>query len=78
MVSQSVPETALTWTALLNIANTVLIVIVGFFGKEAWNAIHRRIDQLENRHGDMRERVASLEAVSELPRGRRSTDREES
>ena len=64
----------LTWTALLNIANTFLVVMVGFLLREAWKTIHARMDQLEDQHGDMRERVASLEAAGSWQR-RRFTDK---
>lgn len=64
---------ALTWTAFLNIANTVLIVLAGFLAREAWKNIHERVDAIEERHGDIRERVASLEAAAGgAPRRRRS------
>lgn len=67
------PESVtLTWTALLNIVNTVLVVIVGFFLKEAWTAIHSRIDKLEDNNTDVRERVASLEGLVERRQLRRS------
>lgn len=63
MVIQEVgPAGQLTWTALLNIANTFLVVIVGFLLREAWKTVHARMDQLEEWQGHMRERVASLEA----------------
>lgn len=62
MAIQEVAPTQLTWTALLNIANTFLVVIVGFLLREAWKTVHARMDQLEQWQGDMRERVASLEA----------------
>lgn len=59
---QAPTEAALTWTAFLNLVNTGLVVIVGFLLREAWRTIHARIDEMEDRHGDMRERIASLEA----------------
>lgn len=54
------PELTL-WSQLLSIANTVLMLVAGFLARDAWTTIHRRIDALEDHHGDMRERVASLE-----------------
>lgn len=66
---------ALTWTAFLNIANTALIVLAGFLAREAWKNIHARVDAMEERHGDIRERVASLEAAAGEPRRRRAGDR---
>lgn len=76
MVLQAVGVAAeqLTWTALLNFANTFLVIVVGFLLREAWKTVHIRMDQLENQHGDMRERVASLEAAGHWQR-RRFTDR---
>lgn len=71
-VQTPTPDAALTWTALLNFANTGLIIVVGFLLREAWRTIHRRMDEMEERHGDIRERVASLEAASGSYRRRRS------
>lgn len=52
-----------TWTSVLNVANTLLIALVGFLFREAWRQIHNRVDTVEQEQGDMRERVASLEAA---------------
>lgn len=76
MVQIPAQETALTWTAFLNIANTCLIVLAGFLAREAWQNIHQRLDEVETRHGDFRERLATLEAQADPPRRRRS-DHEE-
>lgn len=76
VIQQAVQQVGeqLTWTALLNIANTFLVVVVGFLLREAWKTIHARMDQLEEQHSDMRERVASLEAAGGWQR-RRFTDK---
>ncbi len=55
-------QESLTWTQLLNIANTVLVLVVGFLLREEWKAIHQRIDALSVQQGVMRERLSSLEA----------------
>ncbi len=52
----------LTWTQVLNVANTGLIALVAFFAKDAWRQLHRRMDMIEGTSSDIRERVASLEA----------------
>lgn len=73
---------ALTWAQVLNALNTILLIVASFLAREAWKAIHERIEKLEDRHGDMRERVAIVE---ESTRGwsqtnnpqRRKSDREE-
>lgn len=67
------PEAALTWTAILNVANTALVFIVGFLLKEFWRIMHNRIDNIEEQQGNMRERVAALESGG-TPR-RRISDR---
>ena len=65
---------AITWTAFLNIANTVLVALLGFVLREAWMAIHKRMDELEEKHGDMRERVAVVETTTGVIHNRRRTD----
>jgi hypothetical protein len=50
------------WSEVLNIANTALLALVGFLLRDGWKAIHRRMDKIEEEHGDTRERVSSLEA----------------
>lgn len=71
---QAPTDPQLTWTAFLNLANTGLVIIVGFLLREAWKTIHARMDGLEQQHGDMRERLASLESSRgwEHPHRRRS------
>ncbi len=61
----------LTWTSVLNVANTALIALVGFLIKEAWTQIHKRIGNVEEQQNDMRERIASLETGISIPRRRR-------
>lgn len=75
-MSADVETASITWNALLNIANTFLVVVVGFLLRDAWHTIHERMDQLEEAHNNMRERVASLEASTGLHR-RRYTDKAE-
>jgi hypothetical protein len=76
MIQQTATEgVVLGWTAILNIANTFLVALLGFLLREAWVAIHKRMDALEEGHGDMRERVAIVETVSGV-HNRRRTDRE--
>lgn len=68
----------LTWAQVLNVANTLLVMLVGFFAKDAWKQLHRRIDSVEVEQGDMRERVASLETARGWTHPqRRRTDRRE-
>jgi hypothetical protein len=63
---------ALTWTAFLNVANTLLIVLAGFLAREAWKNIHVRLDAVEDQQGSMRERIAVVETASDIPRRRRT------
>lgn len=63
-MQSAITSETLTWAQVLNVVNTALIALVGFFAKEAWRQLHNRMDAVEDGQGDMRERVASLETAT--------------